>query len=121
MTDSTPWQLKIFQKTLKKKLRLKALKKLLGQLSEDDKCLLVTCGDNNGAINFYLRLLGGQWSHADLEEKSIGEMSDLLKDQVLHVAENHLPCEDDHFNCVISIDVHEHLSDPNAFTKELSR
>lgn len=121
MTDNTPWQLKMFQKTLKKKLRLKALKKHLGHLSENDKSLLVTCGDNNGAINYYLRELGGQWSHADLEEKSIGEMSRLLNNPVVHVRENQLPFEDNHFDCVISIDVHEHLNDPNPFTAELGR
>jgi SAM-dependent methyltransferase len=121
MTKETPWQLRMFQKTLKKKLRLKALKKHLGPLSQSDKCLLITCGDNNGAINFYLRELGGHWSHADLEEKSITEMSVLLDDQVLHVAENQLPFEDEHFDLVISIDVHEHLKDPHPFTTNLVR
>jgi len=116
-----PWQLRMFQKTLKKKLRLKALRKHLGYLSENDRCLLVTCGDNNGAINYYLRELGGHWSYADLEEKSIDEMSALLNDPVLHVNEKHLPFENDHFDRVISIDVHEHLNDPDPFTAELVR
>jgi SAM-dependent methyltransferase len=121
MTDNTPWQLKMFQKSLKKKLKLKALKKHLGHLSEKDKSMLVTCGDNNGAINYYLKRIGGQWSHADLEEKCIDEMSKLLNQPVLHVTENRLPFKDNHFDCAISIDVHEHLDDPNPFTAELKR
>ena len=36
MKDNTPWQLRMFQKTLKKKLRLKALKRHLGHISESD-------------------------------------------------------------------------------------
>jgi SAM-dependent methyltransferase len=116
-----PWQLTMFQKTLKKKLRLKALKKHLGNLLENNKCLLVTCGDNNGAINYYLREIGGKWSWADLEEKSIREMSELLNSSVHLVPEKHLPFPDEYFDHVISIDVHEHLKDPHPFTKELHR
>jgi SAM-dependent methyltransferase len=111
----------MFQKTLKKKLRLTALKAYLGRPANDDACLLVTCGDNNGAINYFLKLAGGRWSWADLEDKSIAEMSGLLNDPVVHVEESRLPFETDQFDIVVSIDVHEHLSDPNPFTKELSR
>lgn len=122
MNDTTtPWQLKMFKKTLKKKLRLRVLKKHLGNLPENDKCLIITCGDNNGAINYYLRKLGGCWSHADLERKSIYEMSVLLNEPVLHAAEEKLPFPDNHFDHVISIDVHEHLHNPNPFTRELVR
>ena len=121
MRDDTPWQLRMFQKTLKKKLRLKTLKKHLGNLSENDACLLVTCGDNNGAINYYLREIGGKWVWADLEEQSIQEMSVLLNNPVLHVLGDQLPFPDNYFNCVISIDVHEHLKDPNPYSKELCR
>lgn len=111
----------MFQKTLKKKLRLKALKRHLGHISENDKCLLVTCGDNNGAMNFYLREIGGKWSWADLEARSIQEMSELLGERVLHVSENHLPFSENKFDCVVAIDVHEHLENPNPFTRELWR
>ena len=121
MEKEMPWQLKMFQKTLKKKLRLKALRKHIGSLSENDKCLLVTCGDNNGAMNYYLREIGGNWSWADYEIKSIREMSELLGDEVLHVKDDNLPFPSDRFDCVVAIDVHEHLPDMNPFTEELRR
>jgi SAM-dependent methyltransferase len=121
MKGNIPWQLRMFKKTLKKKLRLRALKRHLGHISENDKCLLVTCGDNNGAMNFYLKEIGGMWSWADLEARSIQEMSELLGERVLHVPENHLPFPENKFDCVIAIDVHEHLEDPNPFTRELWR
>jgi len=121
MKKESAWQLEMFQKTLKKKLRLKALGKYLGNLSKADACLLVTCGDNNGAINYYLRFIGGRWSWADLEDKSIEEMSKLLGDPVHRAEESRLPFGSDQFDIVVSIDVHEHVYDPNAFTKELSR
>src|SRR4030067_1082019 len=81
MDNSTPWQLRMFQKTLKKRLRLKELSRILGSVSKDKECLLITCGDNNGAMNYYLREIGGNWSFADLEKKSIDEMSLLLNQE----------------------------------------
>jgi len=121
MSNNVPWQIKMFQKTLKKKLRLKALKKHIGGLSSDDSCLLVTCGDNNGAMNYHLREIGGKWSWADYESTSIQEMSELLGDEVVQIKDDSLPFPDNFFDCVVSIDVHEHLTDPNPFTKELWR
>ena len=118
---SEPWQLRMFRKTLKKKMRLKHLVMHIGNLSESDKCLLVTCGDNNGAMNYHLRNLGGQWSWADLEEKSIREMEELLGDTVHKVKSDKLPFDDKQFDCVVAIDVHEHLENPYIFTRELRR
>lgn len=121
MSHNTPWQLRMFRKTLKKQLRLHNLKKMLGTINPDDKCLLVTSGDNNGAMNYNLRALGGQWSWADLEDTSIAEMSELLGDEVKHVTYDKLPYPDDYFDIVISIDCLEHMEHPVVFTKELQR
>jgi SAM-dependent methyltransferase len=72
-------------------------------------------------MNYYLRELGGKWSWADLEDKSITEMEDLLGDTVHHVQNGALPFPDLTFDRVVSIDVHEHMQDPVPFTKELRR
>ena len=121
MTQAPAWQLKMFSKTLKKKLRYYALKRHLGPIADHEKCLLVTCGDNNGAMNYYLRELGGEWSWADLEDTSIDEMSELLGDEVKLAQHDALPYPDAFFDRVISIDVHEHLQDPVPFTQEQYR
>ncbi|MGD2032634.1 MAG: hypothetical protein PVJ74_09190, partial [Gammaproteobacteria bacterium] len=60
--EAEPWQLGMFRKGLKKRQRLKCLKKVLGEIDPADRCLLLTCGDNNGAMNFFLRQIGGMWS-----------------------------------------------------------
>jgi SAM-dependent methyltransferase len=117
---STPWQLQMFSRTLKKKLRLGVLRDVLGRL-HGQRCLFVTCGDNNGAINYQLRQLGGHWSWADCERVSIQEMSELLGEEVRHVDPARLPYEDGHFDCVVTVDVHEHLQDPETFTGEIRR
>ncbi|MFP4145903.1 MAG: class I SAM-dependent methyltransferase [Phycisphaeraceae bacterium] len=115
------WQLRMFRKALKKRRRLAVLRRLLGPLAAEATCLLVTCGDNNGAMNWHLRELGGIWSWADLEERSLGEMAALLGDPVYHATSYRLPFRDRSFDWVVAIDVHEHIERPAAFTREIER
>jgi SAM-dependent methyltransferase len=121
MNAQIPWQLRMFQKSLKKKMRYGVLRKHLGELGENEKILLVTCGDNNGAMNHYLRELGGQWSFADLEDVCIEEMCELLGEEVKFVKDNDLPYENGYFDRIVTIDVHEHLDDATAFSTEVAR
>ena len=48
------WQLDMFRRSIKKQLKLAALLDFLSEM-DGKKCLLVTCGDNNGALNWYFR------------------------------------------------------------------
>lgn len=121
MTVPIPWQLRMFNKSLKKKMRFGVLKKHLGPIAADEMCLLVTCGDNNGAMNFFLRELGGKWSFADLEDTCVAEMSELLQQDVPCVPDDNLGFPDACFDRIITIDVHEHLDDFSAFSKEIGR
>jgi SAM-dependent methyltransferase len=120
-SPTEPWQLAMFRKGLKKRQRLAALRALLNPIGPDERCLLLTCGDNNGAMNYCLRELGGRWSWADLEDVSIAEMSALLGEPVLLAAEDRLPFADANFDRVVVIDVHEHVDDPSIVTRELAR
>jgi len=121
MTGDTPWQLRMFNKSLKKKMRYGVLKKHLGDIGADEQCLLVTCGDNNGAMNYYLRELGGHWSFADLEDTCVEEMAELLNQEVQFAGDEKLDYPDAHFDRVVTIDVHEHLDDPGPFSLEVGR
>jgi len=117
-----PWQLKLLNKSLKKKLKLEFLKKHV-QNPENCKCLLITCGDNNGAMNYRIREWGGEWTWAELEDKSIEEIAALLKEPVVKLdsSESKFPFPDSQFDLVIVIDSHEHLVDPHPFNLEIAR
>ena len=65
MTEQ-PWQLQMFSKSLKKQQKLAALLKVMGDF-EGQKGLLITCGDNNGAMNWHIKHHGGEWHWADAE------------------------------------------------------
>lgn len=116
-----PWQLRMFRRTLKKRQRLGVLRRLIGSIDGPRRCLMLTCGDNNGAMNWHLRQLGGQWTWADLESRSLAEMSALLGQPVHHVQRDHLGFGDGSFDLVVCIDAHEHVENPLALMRELAR
>jgi 2-polyprenyl-3-methyl-5-hydroxy-6-metoxy-1,4-benzoquinol methylase len=120
--EKEPWQLKLFRKSLKKQQKLKALEKVLGQ-NPDQNCLLITCGDNNGAMNWHLRNTGGSWNWADAEKDSIAQISEVTGDDVVEMDKDNpaLPFPDDMFDVIITIDVHEHLLKPALVNQELER
>ncbi len=122
LAPEAPWQLKMFDRSLKKKMKVTALLRHLPALS-GQKCLLVTCGDNNGAINYNLRVKGGAWTWADFEAQGIPGMEELLGEPVLRLDKETgiLPFTDGSFDVAVSIDIHEHLLDPLPVTRELAR
>lgn len=117
-----PWQLRLFSKSLKKRQKVALLAEQIRELP-GRKRLLVTCGDNNGAMNHELRKSGGDWTWMEMEKESIRAMSELLGDPVLPATAARLDAEDASFDVVISLDVQEHLAadDLLSFHSELFR
>jgi len=122
MQKELPWQLKMFNKTLKKKTKINVLKRHLGDL-HGKHCIMVTFGDNNGAMNFHLRTAGGTWTWAEFEEAGIKPIEELLNEPVakVDISSCKMPFSDASFDCVVVIDCHEHLEDPVQLTRELWR
>ena len=118
--NQLPWQIEMFQRSIKKQQKLAALLEVLGDTT-DKKCLLITCGDNNGALNWYFRQHGGAWTWADISGENNDQISMLLSEPVYAYKEDDFPVPDGHFDCVVSIDVLEHLQQDQAFLKELRR
>ena len=119
-SNHLPWQIKMFQRSIKKQQKLRALLELLGDATSK-KCLLVTCGDNNGALNWYFRQHGGEWTWADVSGENNDQISRLLDEPVYAYKEDGFPVPSEHFDCVISIDVLEHLKHDQPFLGELKR
>jgi 2-polyprenyl-3-methyl-5-hydroxy-6-metoxy-1,4-benzoquinol methylase len=118
--DPLPWQIQMFNRSIKKQQKLQALLKLLGETS-DKKCLLVTCGDNNGALNWYFRAHGGHWTWADVSGENNAQISELLCEPVYALQEAAFELSDEQFDRVVAIDVLEHLKQDQPFLKELKR
>lgn len=119
---NVPWQLRMYRRSLKKKLKVKALRPFIGG-NDGRRGLLVTCGDNNGAINHHVRASGGDWSWAEFEDGSRADMEELLGAPV-HLLDKEdcgLPFPDGCFDLLVSIDVHEHLPHPERLARETFR
>lgn len=118
--EQTPWQLKMFSKSLKKRQKLRLLLQQIGN-TKDKRCLLITNGDNNGALNYHFREHGGEWTWVENEPDHVEEMEQLLGEKILNGDFSAIPARDEEFDVVVSIDVHEHLDDCSAFNRELFR
>lgn len=126
---ATPWQLRMFSKSLKKQQKLRLLLHQVrqafglsdGPLDPKLRCLLLTHGDNNGALNLGFRRVGGHWTWVDHEPEQLPAMTDLLGEPVLLGRPDGIPCDDASYDLVVAIDVHEHLDQPEVFNRELSR
>lgn len=116
-----PWQLRMFRLTLKKKQKVALLGRLLGPSDPDGSYLLLTNGDNNGAMNVRFRERGGRWSWGEFEPGGIPEMEELLGREVRRCTPGELPFPDGAFDGVVVIDVHEHLEDTGPLDRELER
>ncbi|MFQ5889859.1 MAG: class I SAM-dependent methyltransferase [Gemmatimonadota bacterium] len=118
--EGEPWQLRMFRKTLKKQQKVRLLLELLGPLAAE-RCLLITRGDNNGAMNWQFRAAGGRWTWAEFEDDAAREISSLLSEPVHRATADHLPFPDGAFERVLVIDVHEHLTEFGSFNREIAR
>ena len=115
-----PWQIEMFRRSIKKQQKLRALLDMLGETT-GKKCLLITCGDNNGALNWHFRKHGGEWTWVDVSGENNDQISMLLSEPVYSFKEDNFPVPSEHFDYVISIDVLEHLGQDQPFLKELRR
>ncbi len=119
-SPSLPWQLEMFRRSLKKQQKLEALLESLGVISTR-RCLLVTCGDNNGALNWHFRDQGGMWTWADAAGEHLAEIGEFLGEPVHHLCPNRFPWTDGQFDRVVAIDTLEHLENDQPFLRELRR
>lgn len=116
------WQLQMFSRSLKKQQKVRALLDVAGN-TEGKKCLLLTCGDNNGAINWHIKQHGGQWSWADAEHDSVTQIREVTGDDVAEMDKDNpaLPFVEESFDLIMTIDVHEHIREPESLNLELAR
>jgi SAM-dependent methyltransferase len=110
----------MFGRSLKKQQKLEALLKLTGDVT-GKRCLLITCGDNNGALNYFFRAHGGRWAWGDVVGENLAEMSTLLGEPVYHIDEAAFPFAAGSHDCVVAIDVLEHLASDQPFLAEVRR
>ncbi|MCD4652574.1 class I SAM-dependent methyltransferase [bacterium] len=118
MNQPLPWQLKIFNKTLKKKEKLAIIRKLLPKL-EGKVCLDLGCA--KGTISYFLKNEGGIWFHEDLDFVNVKATHDLIKTRTVVIPPTAIPHPDDTFDVIVSLDILEHIHEDRMFAMEMIR
>lgn len=118
MSQPLPWQLKIFNKTLKKKEKLAIMRELLPDLT-GKKCLDLGCA--RGTISYFLKQEGGIWFHEDLDFVNVSITRELVGPTAAVIPATGLPHPDDTFDVIVSLDILEHLHEDQAFASEMAR
>lgn len=112
------WPVLLFRKSPLKQNKFKEITTLLGETVQLH-CLDI--GSDNGVISYLLRNRGGAWKSADLDEKAIGSIQELVKSDVFQVDGRRTPFQDNEFDRVVIVDFLEHIHTDKEFISELFR
>ena len=112
------WPVLLFSKSVLKQEKFKQITALLGE-THGLQCLDI--GSDNGVISYLLRARGGIWKSADLDEKAVRSIHELVKRGVVQIDGRQTPFQDDEFDRVVIVDFLEHIPTDNEFITELFR
>ncbi|EFK97498.1 Methyltransferase, partial [sediment metagenome] len=112
------WYVKLFNKSVLKQQKFRYLADFAGDCS-NKSCL--DLGSDNGVISYLLRQRGGDWSSADLDDKTVSMIHELVEKKVYKINPPLAPFSDGVFDTVVIVDMLEHVADDRAFLNEMYR
>jgi SAM-dependent methyltransferase len=117
-TADTEWAVALFRKSVLKQAKLRRILELLDDPAGKTN---LDIGADNGVISYLLRQRGGRWSSADLDERAVASIRQLVGNEVYQLDGATTPFSDRSFDQVVIVDYLEHISDDRAFARELER
>jgi SAM-dependent methyltransferase len=113
------WPVQLFRKSVLKQIKYREMTEALGAVEGRH---VLEVGSDNGVFSYLLRQRGGFWKSAELDERSIQAIRDLVSTDVYRIYDGApLPFEDNEFDCVLIVDMIEHLHDDAGFLREVHR
>ncbi len=112
------WQLKLVNKSLKKKEKITLINKHLKVNPHDS---LLDLGSAQGILSYFLRKKGGVWVSADQDFINVKSSKKLLKKNLVQLEPGPLPFKDESFDKVVCLDYLEHLEDDQMCMNEIWR
>jgi predicted SAM-dependent methyltransferase len=112
------WPVQLFSKSVLKQRKFDEITRLLG---ETDRLHCLDIGSDNGVISYLLRKKGGRWKSADLDEKAVKSIRDLVKSDVFQIDGRRTVFQDNEFDRVVIVDFLEHIYTDREFIEELFR
>lgn len=118
MDEKTPWPLRLFNKSLKKKQKWKLIEQ---HLPVEDDGVYLDLGCAKGVISYLMKSQGGEWAHCDLDIANLTETLKLVEKNVVQVEPNRFPFADQSLDGAVSLDFLEHIEDDAYGLAELHR
>jgi len=112
------WAIALFDRSVLKQAKFRQIESLLGEPTGRTN---LDIGADNGVISYLLRLRGGEWHSADLDERAVESIRQLVGDNVYRLDGARMPFPDRTFDQVVVVDYLEHIPDDSAFGRELER
>lgn len=113
------WPVRLFNKSVLKQTKYNEMTSALGP-TEGKRILEV--GSDNGVYSYLFRQRGGEWKSAEMDERGVKAIKELVGTDVYRIADSEpLPFMDDEFDCVLIVDIIEHLHDDQGFIEEAYR
>jgi SAM-dependent methyltransferase len=112
------WPIRLFNKSVLKQRKLREVTALLGPV---DGLHCLDIGGDNGVISALLRQRGGKWASADLDERSVNAIRQLVQTDVYLMPDGRAPFEDNTFDRIAVVDYLEHIPNDATFVEELFR
>lgn len=116
--EDTEWAVALFRKSVLKQAKFRHILELLadpvGKTNLD-------IGADNGVISYLLRQRGGRWSSADLDERAVASIRQLVATDVYQLDGARTPFPDRSFHQIVVVDYLEHIHDDRGFARELER
>lgn len=112
------WGLALFNKSVLKQAKFR---QIVARLDDPGGKRGLDIGADNGVISYLLRQRGGSWHSADLDERTVRSIQQLVGTDVHQIDGGVTPFDDGAFDQIVIVDFLEHIPDDRRFAQELAR
>ena len=117
-SSEADWALALFHCSVLKQAKFRQIEALLDNPAGKTN---LDVGADNGVISYLLRQRGGEWYSADLDQRAVDSIRQLVADNVYRLDGARTPFPDQLFDQVVVVDYLEHIADDGGFAQELAR
>ncbi|MGH7509662.1 MAG: class I SAM-dependent methyltransferase [Gemmatimonadales bacterium] len=114
----TGWALALFRRSVLKQAKFR---QILARLDDPAGKISLDIGADNGVISYLLRQRGGRWHSADLDDRAVLSIRQLVQSNVHRIDGGTTPFEAAAFDQILIVDFLEHIPDDRGFARELAR